>query len=79
MFVGQGLGELGVELHPLSTRSHAFARQAGVLNQVEREALEAGLLSADDLRRWRAALDEADAQGIFFASVLQVMVCGRVP
>lgn len=79
LFAAHGLADISVELHPLLTRDYGFARQAGVLDQVESEALAAGEVTEDELGRWRADLEKADAEGLFFGAVMQVLIAGRKP
>jgi SAM-dependent methyltransferase len=79
LFLQQGLADVRIELHPLLVTSHAFARKAALLDEAEALGLTAGALTKDEVRRWRESLDEADADGVFFGSVNQVMAVGRRP
>ncbi len=77
LFRHQKLTDISVDMFPNYTFSYAVARQSGILDQVEREALEAGIVTGHELHRWRACLEEADAKGVFFASFSIMMLTGR--
>ncbi len=74
-----GLGDISVEAFTLPTLSCSLAYQIGQLENAEREALSAGVISEDELAVWRAALEQADTEGVFFASASMTMVAGRAP
>lgn len=75
----QRLASITVELFPLFSANYAFTRQGSLLDETEREALASGVMTSEELQRWRTSLEEADAEGIFFGSVTQIMVAGRKP
>jgi ubiquinone/menaquinone biosynthesis C-methylase UbiE len=78
-FKQQQLTEITVELHPLLIRDYAFARQGALLDQAEHIALTAGILTDEEVHCWRTSLEQADSNGVFFASVNLVMAIGRKP
>ncbi len=77
MFKRRGLQEITIEVIPTFVTSHPLARQIFKLDWSEREALAAGIVSQQELDRWRISLERADAGGMFFCSVSLMMVSGR--
>src|SRR5436309_3207626 len=77
MFTQQQLREISVSLVTLFLTQYAVARNLFLLDCREREAVVAGLVTEDDLQRWRASLEQAEADGVFFGSMCGVMVAGR--
>ncbi len=77
LFQRQDLTEITVEMYPLFSTDYAFAREGTRLDEVEREALNRGAISSEELHRWHTDLEQAATEGIFFGSVSQVMVAGR--
>ncbi|MDA8109043.1 MAG: methyltransferase domain-containing protein [Betaproteobacteria bacterium] len=77
LFRRRGLEGLAIEVHPLHSTSYAFARAAAVFSETEAAALAAGLVDEAQLARWRGGLEHAEAEGTFFSTVSQIMVCGR--
>lgn len=73
------LEDISVEAFTLPILSYSLARQIGQLENAERKALSAGVISEDELTVWRAALDQAETEGVFFASASMTMVAGRTP
>jgi hypothetical protein len=49
----------------------SVGRRGALLDEVEEGALAAGRFTAEELRRWRTSLEQADAQGVYFGSVTQ--------
>jgi hypothetical protein len=49
------------------------------VDETEHEAAAAGLVAVDDLERWHASLEAADAVGAFFAYGCSLLVAARVP
>jgi hypothetical protein len=45
--------------------------------RIEQEALKAGVISAKELNRWQASLEQADSEGIYFCSVNLMLFAGR--
>jgi hypothetical protein len=66
-------------LVPFAITDYALARQIGQWDAVEREALRSGNITADEVQRWRTYLDDADRDGVFFASASVCVGVGRVP
>lgn len=79
LFKQQGLLDLKIELFGIPVTSYALMRQASRLDMVEKLAVEAGVITPDELERWRTSLEQADSIGAFFGSVPQIMIAGRKP
>lgn len=73
----QNLTEVSVEMFPSYILSYAIAQESGIMEKAAQEALAAGVLTDNELRRLREGLEEADAKGVFFASFSMIMVAGR--
>jgi ubiquinone/menaquinone biosynthesis C-methylase UbiE len=76
LFKQQQLKDITVEQHPLLGTDYAFVRQAGMLDRAEHLALTAGIVTDEEVQRWRTSLEQADSDGVFFGSVIQVMAAG---
>ena len=74
-----GLVDVQVEVYPNWSTSYAFAREATLIPEVERIALETGALTPEKVQGLRSQMEQADAEGTFFACVNQMLVAGRVP
>lgn len=79
LFRQQPLTHIAVEPFAIRITSYPVARLIAGLDDVEREALAAGLVSADELDAWHGALEQAHAARLFFASVVLVMGIGQKP
>jgi ubiquinone/menaquinone biosynthesis C-methylase UbiE len=79
LFRRAGLEEIAVEAIAIPFTDYALCRQANFLERVEQEALSGGIVSADELARWRASLEKAAGEGVFFASGSGAIVAGRKP
>ena len=77
LFRQHDLGDIVVEAFALPILSYPLARQLGQLENAEREAASAGIISSEELAIWSASLRQADEEGVFFASVSIVIVAGR--
>jgi len=76
-FKGRNLMDISVEMFPNYVLSYAIAQESGIMEKAAQEALAAGVLTDDELRRFHEGLEEADAKGLFFASFSMIMVAGR--
>jgi ubiquinone/menaquinone biosynthesis C-methylase UbiE len=77
LFRQRGLSDIAVEGFCLPALSHPMARQIAQLDEAEAEALSAGVVSSEELDIWRAGLEQADADGVFFSSGSLVLVAGH--
>ncbi len=72
-----GLAKIKVELVPIRVTDYALARQVAQLDKVEQTAVQAGIVSEEELKTWQRELKSADEQGVFFAIGCTVIVAGR--
>jgi ubiquinone/menaquinone biosynthesis C-methylase UbiE len=79
LFKRAGLVEISVETISIPFTDYTLCRQANFLDRVEAEALSAGVISPAELQRWRASLERAAAEGVFFASGTGAILAGRKP
>ena len=77
LFKQQQLREISVSLIASCITQYAVARNLFLLDLREREAVAARLVTEDELQRWRASLEQAEADGVFFGSMCGVLVAGR--
>lgn len=79
LFKQQNLLDISFEEHYITSLSYALARQIVKLDEVESEALKAGIITADELHRLHANFEQADREGVFFGGANMVMIAGRKP
>ena len=79
LFRQQQIQDISIEMVAVHVTRYAIARQIGCFDMVEHEALQAGIITQDELGRWRSNLERADAEDMFFASTSVVIVAGRKP
>ena len=48
-----------------------------VLDEVERKAIDLGVVTQAELRRWHASLQALEAEGGVFCTATRIMVAGR--
>lgn len=77
LFKQQNLADISFEVFSLATPNYALARQITQAEKCELEALKAGVISDEELHRWRAGLERASSEGSYFSSVNLVMFAGR--
>jgi SAM-dependent methyltransferase len=74
-----GMGAWVEQMCPFPITDYRDIRYGALLDEVERDALAAGVVTGDELESWRMSLEQADAEGVFFCSVSQVLVAGQKP
>jgi len=79
LFRQQNLSDITIEVLPQSMTDCGLVRRCIGLEIAERNALQAGVLTQDELVRWHASMDTAAAQETFFASWNMVLATGRKP
>jgi ubiquinone/menaquinone biosynthesis C-methylase UbiE len=79
LFKRQGLADVSVQVCGVPFTDYALVRQVMLMERCEREAVVSGVVSAQDLERLHACWEQADADGVFFASMSMVLVSGRKP
>jgi hypothetical protein len=75
----QLLVDMVLEMRSDYTTNYALARQVMQLDNCEAMALAAGIVTAEELRRWQRSLAQAEAEDIFFCSLTMMLVAGRKP
>lgn len=76
LFKRQQLVDIAVEIRPWQFTNYALFRYLALMDSVERDALAAGLITEEELRRWQQSLEQTEAEGTFFAHVNAVLVAG---
>ncbi len=76
-FKRRNLEDVTIEILPTLLTSYALARHIFKHDWSETEALAAGSVTEQELKRWRISLERAEAKGEFFGSVNLVLVGGR--
>ncbi len=79
MFANRGMMDCHIDVQPVFVTNVALARQLIGLDQIAIEAQAAGVIDAEESRRWEASLNRAAVTGGFFAGANAVMVSGRKP
>jgi SAM-dependent methyltransferase len=79
LFEEAGLVDVDVESFPLKVTDYGLFRPMALADRVEEEALKAGIITSEELARWRNSLEVADTQGVFFAQINMVLAVGRKP
>jgi hypothetical protein len=79
LFVQAGLSDVQVELVPIVLRDPAALDNALGLRDWAGFAHEQGLIEADEVHTWQAALDAAAANGSFLYSFSLFITAGRKP
>jgi ubiquinone/menaquinone biosynthesis C-methylase UbiE len=74
-----GLTEVTVEPRSLVIHDLAFLRHAGLLDALEREAVDAGAVSEDEVTRFRTDLEAAAANATLFGYVTVIYAAGTKP
>jgi ubiquinone/menaquinone biosynthesis C-methylase UbiE len=77
LFKRQQLVDITVESRPVQFTNYALLRYITSMDTVERDALVAGLITEEELHRWQQSLEQAEAEGAFFAHANGVLVAGR--
>lgn len=79
LFKQQGLTEISFELFPVALTRSLLVYQATQADRTEQEAIADGILSVEEVQRWRTNQDRADAEGVYFASVNLLLIAGQKP
>ena len=77
LFKQQNLADISFEVIPIATPSYVVARHGTLADRIEQKALKAGAITAEELERWQAGLEQADLGGVYFCSVNLMMLAGR--
>jgi ubiquinone/menaquinone biosynthesis C-methylase UbiE len=79
LFRRQGVADVRVAVYPVYAVDLAQVRALTVLDEVERKAIDLGVLVPAELSRWHASLQALEAEGGIFCTATVVMVAGRKP
>jgi ubiquinone/menaquinone biosynthesis C-methylase UbiE len=77
LFRRTGLTDIHVEMAPTFVTNYAVGRRGSLFDETEQAALEAGIITPDELEMWHNSFEKADAEGVYFGSIQQMMVAGR--
>lgn len=77
IFIEFGLHDIHVEMAPTFVTDYQVSRQVSWLDLTEKSALEANVISQQELEQLHADLEKSDSEGKYFATVLQILVAGR--
>ena len=77
LFKQQNLADISFKVFPVAIPNYALARQTMQAEKSEQEALEAGVISSEELLLWRSGLEQANSEGVFFSSVNVLLFAGR--
>ncbi len=77
LFKQQNLADITVELFPFFSTDYTLTRYFSLFDEAEREAVDVGVITEEELQRWHADLERADEDGVFFASFTMMLVAGR--
>jgi ubiquinone/menaquinone biosynthesis C-methylase UbiE len=75
----QHLADIVIEMIPVYFTHYALAEQVIGPAELAQEALRQDVITEAEAQRWSASLAQADAEGVFFASVMGVLIAGRKP
>ena len=73
------LVDIRIEVYANWSTSYAFTREVTLMPEVERIAIETGVLTPGEVQRLRSQMEQADAQGTFFGCANQMLVVGSKP
>jgi hypothetical protein len=79
LFKRQRLVDIVLDMRADYTRHYTFMRQVLQIEECESRALQAGLVSVEELQRWQCSLAQAEAEGILFCSLTMMLIAGRKP
>jgi ubiquinone/menaquinone biosynthesis C-methylase UbiE len=79
LFKEHNLTDITIEPHVLVSTDYSFARQGLMMDETERDAVSAGIVTEEEVQRLRARCEQAHASNTFFGSVNQYMAVGRKP
>ena len=79
MFTSRGMVDCQIDVQPVFMTDVALARQFIGLDRITIEATAAGVIDAEESRRWEASLNRAAQSGGFFAGANAVMVSASRP
>jgi len=73
----QGVAHVRVAVYPVYAVNLAQVRLLTVLDEVERKAIDLGVITQAELRRWHASLQALETEGGVFCTATLIMVAGQ--
>lgn len=77
LFKQQNLEDIVIEIFPLFSTEYMLTRYMALLDKTEKEAVATGIITEEELKRWHNNLERSDKEGVFFSSVIMVLIAGR--
>ena len=77
LFKQQNLEDIKIEIFPLISTDYKLTRYMTLLDKTENEAIIAGIITDEELKRWHNNLDRAHNDDTFFGGVMMMLVAGR--
>ena len=77
LFKRQGVADVRVAVYPVYAMDLAQVRLLTVLDEIERKAIDLGVVTQAELRCWHASLQALEAEGGVFCTATLIMVAGR--
>jgi len=77
LFKRQNLEDIVIETIPLFSTDYTWTRYIALLDKTEKEAIAADIITDEELKRWHNNLERSDKEGVFFCSVIMVLIAGR--
>ena len=75
LFKEQNLADIEIEIFPLFSTDYTLTRYIALLEKTENEAVANGVITDEELKRWRNNLKRVNNEG--FSSVIMVLIAGR--
>ena len=79
LFKQQNLLNVTIELFPNYTTNYSLARYMLNLDDNEKKAVKAGVITNKEIKNWHRSLEEAEKEDVFFGSFTLMLVAGRKP
>lgn len=76
-FKQQNISDITVEIFPFFSTDYKLIRYWALLDDGERRSVAAGIITKEELQCWHTDLEQADEDGVFFASFTMIIVAGR--
>ncbi len=79
LFKRQLLVDIVLEMRADYTAYYTFMRQVLRMEECESRALQAGMVSVEELQRWQRSLAQAEVEGVLFCSLTMMLIAGHKP
>jgi ubiquinone/menaquinone biosynthesis C-methylase UbiE len=77
LFRQQNLEDIVFEIFPLFSNDYRLIRHITLLDKTEKEAIAAGIITDEELKRWHNSLERSNKEDAFFGGAVMVLVAGR--